>query len=340
MKKVFVFFCKLAISGVLALAILSTLTLIYYNPPVSVAQPDKFTNSKFRSNVFWSDMLEGFGYGTTNDLGYNSAEDFNGEEPMLAIIGSSQTEALQVPQGKTYASQLQKLFAEDSDPGNDIACMNFGISAHFFNVSASNFEYFANSFSNVQNVVIEAGNLEFTPEELEKTLAGEYHSDKTSRGFLGTLSQKIPYARLMYKQLLDSQKGGGEATAAPAEPVEKDYEAYEAGMDAILKKLSGIAEEKGFTLSILYHNGIAVENKTATCPDDPKTVEIFKKCCEKYNIGFLDVTDRFIDHFNHTYQLPYGFSNTTMGSGHLNKVGHELIADELYKHFTEKTEEK
>ena len=64
------------------------------------------------------------------------------------------------------------------------------------------------------------------------------------------------------------------------------------------------------------------------------------KLCEEKGICFIDLCPRFLELYETEHLLPYGFSNTTMGSGHLNKVGHELIADELYKHFTEKTEEK
>ena len=65
MKKTFLFFCKLFVSGILALGILCGFSLIYYNPPVAVPNTEKFTNSKMEAGAFWTDMTEGVGYGKT-----------------------------------------------------------------------------------------------------------------------------------------------------------------------------------------------------------------------------------------------------------------------------------
>lgn len=334
MKKIVAYFLKLAVSGVLALVILSALTLVYYNPPISKAQPDKYTNSKFESNAFWSDMIEGWGFGTTNDLGYNDPDGFATSDPVIAVLGSSHTEALQVSQKKNYVSKLQEKLSGDSDKTNDISCLNLGVSGHFFDTSVSNFEYFAESFSNVRDAVIETGDLEFTPEQLEKMLNGEYHTDLGEKGLLYESVQKIPYARLLYKQYMDTKKVEGASSEKP----DTDYPLYEEGMDKVLEKLSGIAAEKGFELTILYHNKVMVKNRNGFRTDDLQIVEIFQKCCEKNDVMFIDVTDSFVERFNATYELPYGFSNTTMGSGHLNELGHSIVADELYKHFAAQAE--
>jgi hypothetical protein len=323
MKKTFLFFCKLAISGILALAILSGFALVYYNPPTAVANQDKFTNSKFAAGAYWSDMTEGVGYGKINHLGFNELDTVDSTKPMIAVIGSSHTEALQVPQGETYTAQLQLQLKDKA-----VNCVNFGISGHFLNISVSNFRYFAEAHAdaNVTCAVIETANLSYTPAELEKMLNEEYHSDLQPRGGLYSLAQKIPYLRLLYKQFQDTRQKGGSSSG---EPAPFDYEGYEAGLMKVLEKLSGIAAQQGYPLMILYHDAIAVEGGSAFRQDDARLVEIFKSCCEKNGILFVDVTDRFITHYESTYELPYGYPNTTPGAGHLNTLGHRLIAEEL-----------
>lgn len=335
MKKTLLFICKLAASGILALLLLSVFALVYYNPPVAEPQPDKYTNSKFASGVFWTDMTEGIGYGKTNNLGYNEADSFDPAQPAIAMIGSSHTEALQVPQNKNYTAQLQQLLHAAGK--TKINCLNLGQSGHFLNISVSNFEYFAEAFQSVdlKCAVIEVGNLNYTPAELEKMLAGAYHSDMQERGTLYRLAQRIPYLRLLYKQFQDSRQKGG--AAAETEPF--DAQGYYAGVDQVMKKLSGIAAENGFPLVILYHDSIAVQGGKASRQDDPEQLAIFKDRCTENGILFVDVTDRFVEHFNATYELPYGFSNTTMGSGHLNELGHRIIAEELFDHVVQLTEE-
>lgn len=327
MKKTILFFCKLAISGILALAILSVLTMAYCNSPQSVAQPDKFTNNKFVSHTYWMNMMEGGGYGKTNNLGYNEQDDFDFATPMIAVLGCSHTQALEIPQNKTYTAQLQQLLK--SGGAEDIDCQNFGISAHFLNVCVSNFRYFAEAFqdADVKCAVIETSSINYTPEEWEKMFAEEYHSDLQERNPLYTMAQKIPYLRLLYRQFQDVRKSGNTTVV---EPAPFDYTGYKVGVDQVMEKLSGIAKEEGFPLVILYHNSITVQDRTASREDDAQQLEIFRDACQRNGILFVDVTNRFIDHYNNTFELPYGFSNTTMGTGHLNELGHRIIADELY----------
>ncbi len=324
MKKAILFFCKLAISGVLALVILSGFAFVFYNPPTAEAQTEKYTNSKFTPGIFWSDMTEGFGFGVINNLGYNDPDAYDPTKPVIAVIGSSHTEAFQVPQNKTYTAQLQDLL--QAQRGETVNCLNLGVSGHFLNISVSNFGYFADSFENVECAIIEVAELKYTPEEFEKMLAGEYHSDLKPRGTLYSLAQKIPYARLLYKQFQDSQQ---KSSGIAAEEKPLDYFAYEESLNKVMQQLSDIATENNFPLVILYHCSLDIENLNILRKDDPKMVEIFQKCCEQNNIGFLDMTNSFTGHFNNTYELPYGFSNTTIGEGHLNILGHRLIAEEL-----------
>jgi hypothetical protein len=50
---------------------------------------------------------------------------------------------------------------------------------------------------------------------------------------------------------------------------------------------------------------------------------------------FVDMTGVFISAYNTRRDLPYGFLNTAVGVGHLNKNGHAIIAVELFKRIQE-----
>ena len=60
---------------------------------------------------------------------------------------------------------------------------------------------------------------------------------------------------------------------------------------------------------------------------DSDSKEIFKSCCEKYNIDFIDAGSSFLSEYNNDNKLPYGFMNTAYGQGHLNETGHKIMAD-------------
>ena len=48
-------------------------------------------------------------------------------------------------------------------------------------------------------------------------------------------------------------------------------------------------------------------------------------------IGFLQKISAFRDMYHTKHQVPHGFANTRIGTGHLNPAGHAAIADALYK---------
>jgi lysophospholipase L1-like esterase len=55
----------------------------------------------------------------------------------------------------------------------------------------------------------------------------------------------------------------------------------------------------------------------------------FEKACEDNDIIFVDMTDDFKQLYEEKNILPYGFINTKVGRGHLNKYGHMVIAKKL-----------
>ena len=62
----------------------------------------------------------------------------------------------------------------------------------------------------------------------------------------------------------------------------------------------------------------------------------FMKACLKQNIDFIDMTSEFIDYYKNNYKFPRGFINSNISEGHLNSVGHKLIAKKIYQHFLKK----
>ena len=92
----------------------------------------------------------------------------------------------------------------------------------------------------------------------------------------------------------------------------------------------------GLPIIIFYHPGIAIhQDGSISTNGDSTIIHLFQEVCEENGIYFLDMSDRFQQEYEESYTLPYGFANTSVGSGHLNKYGHAMIADELYKLISE-----
>ena len=103
-----------------------------------------------------------------------------------------------------------------------------------------------------------------------------------------------------------------------------------------MEKLSLEASRKGVSVIIVYHNTVDITPENAPVrADDAQLLDIFRRCCEDNNLSFIDATDAFLAHYRETYQMPYGFSNTKPGVGHLNETGHRIIAELVYHQITE-----
>ena len=53
--------------------------------------------------------------------------------------------------------------------------------------------------------------------------------------------------------------------------------------------------------------------------------------CRENGIQLVDLTASYLAGFNSQHKLPYGFANTSPGSGHMNAWGHRLFAQAVYE---------
>ena len=78
---------------------------------------------------------------------------------------------------------------------------------------------------------------------------------------------------------------------------------------------------------MINNNELVLKN-----PDSAKSKQCSHVCAE-YNIGFIDVSARFLDYFKKTGRFPRGFFNSRPGSGHLNAAGHRIVAKAITRHI-------
>lgn len=340
--KVLKYILKLAFSGILALIILSVFCLFYFNPPMPIPQTQEFSNTKYIENRPWVSFREGFGFGKTNELGYNDAPISNASAPRIAFIGSSHTVALQIRQEDNFVMSTERLLLGDSNPGNDFECMNLGSAGQFFEASVSNLEYLAKSFDNLEFVVLEAPSLSYSESQFERMLRGEYHVEPNSKSLIYTVSQRIPFIRLMANQYNETANGtdGDLPTVSEAPPPDAElYASYERGFRAVSEMLASVADEYGFKLILLHHSApLMNDDFSMSSGHDTAYLEIVERCCEDSGIYLVDMCSHFAEHYNESLRSAYGFANTRPGTGHLNKEGHRLVADALYETINKLTE--
>ena len=144
------------------------------------------------------------------------------------------------------------------------------------------------------------------------------------------LLQKNPFLRLIYAQLKNFRGNTADDTAPPTSP--ETTIGNEENYCALFAKLSDTVSDKGARLIIVYHPSLILnDDGTASANVDKELSEFFAACCEQNGIMFLDMSNRFLESYENEAKLPHGFANTSIGTGHLNKNGHAMIAESLYE---------
>ena len=98
-------------------------------------------------------------------------------------------------------------------------------------------------------------------------------------------------------------------------------------MDIMFKSTRG--DKNYVTASQAIVKGIADDGGLYTITK-PEQLAAFRSLCAENGVRFLDLTDVYMRAYYEQHLLPSGFSNTAPARGHLNAVGHRLIAETVY----------
>jgi hypothetical protein len=81
---------------------------------------------------------------------------------------------------------------------------------------------------------------------------------------------------------------------------------------------------------VFFNPGVEFDDSGDMVPVvDKNKLRDFERFCNEHGITFIDMADDFIAAYDREKIVPYGFSNTLPGEGHLNKYGHKIIAERL-----------
>lgn len=326
-------FCKFVGASILAFIMLNEFCVIYYNYPVHTPTDTGATDYVWDKNFRYSVATEGFGSGTMDSMGYNNSfpHDMNKGIDIL-IMGSSHMEAYQIAQNDNTTYVLNDLLHSN---GSDDFAYNIGISGHDFLRCSSNFENAIKTFSPTKYVVIETNSVSFDQDAVDKALAGTYPKIPShDNGIIGML-QRLPYLRLSFQQLQSFMGRSGEGAADTALTDQGHAsvitQQYQDSFLQLLQKLSNTAKAHSVKLIILYHPQTAF-NKDGSMRIETSTnyLALFKASCQTNGIIFADMSEHFLATYQNQHIVPYGFSNTAVDLGHLNKNGHRMAAELLY----------
>lgn len=333
MKKHWKTALKSALAVLVALAVLDLFCYWYYNPAAYQGSPTGATDLIREPGAFTSRAKEGVAWATIDANGYNNPDVPGNEGVFVLMMGTSHTEALNVPQGKSAACLLEGMLR---DAGQKGAVYNIGVSSHTFPHNAANVERALDAFAPTGYLVLETPYVLMFNDALNQVLRGELEpltADETS--FPKLLSER-PLLRALYRQFMSlagapEEEGREDAltdTYVPADILGR----YSDCLTGVLTKIGDAARARNVTPVVYYHPHLNLRPDGSAVPaTNEQCLQTFRDACEASGVLFLDMTEPFLTVYETEHILPHGFSNTPAGTGHLNADGHRMIAEALFE---------
>ncbi len=335
---------KMIGAAIIAVIILSLIVSIYSTSPLRVENPQGNTDYVWKPNSLWINLSEGVSFGRMDDGGFNNLEVI--KDPKIILLGSSHIESKNVNQNENTSYYLQEIL------DNKYSIYNMGISGHTIYKAC---QYLPQTLSiygeNVpEYVVIETDDIDLTKEDVNAVLNQTVEKTPVyDKGLLVSL-QKVPAFRQFYHQL-DSgmmelllpelkpanfdQQSNLIDNASSSEPQENAQLEDNPQYDELMSYLADIEEQYDTNIIIIFHPFEKLnEDGTLSFTNNRKT-DLFAESAEKNGITYIDMTDCFERLYTEKHHVPHGFITGKIGSGHLNKYGHEAIADALSDAITE-----
>ena len=311
---------KIIISGIFALVILTFLCTFYRKSVMEVNDPDGATLWRYTASSSYVYAVEGFSKGKLNNEGYVNLFDYEkGMSFDVLLMGASHMEAMQLMQQYNTANILAELSGEK--------IYNIGMSGHYLPTCANNLEAAVKKYNPLEFVVIESPHAAFADEDLIKALNHNITREDKARGKLRLALRENPYLFLLYLQannVLKNYLPKESPFTSQSNPVL---------ISEVLNKMSAtVRENSSAKLIIAYHPRVSLnKDGSLKIEGDPEAVKVFADLCKENGIYFIDMGERFLSEYEKDFTLPYGFFNTSVALGHMNKDGHRMFAEEIYK---------
>lgn len=326
MKKLFTWIGKAAVAGAAALLLLCLWCSFYYNVPIHYTNETGATEYKWESHKFFRKGTEGFAFGRTNNDGFNNLRDYTpGEQIDILLMGSSHMEGMNVQPEENTAAVLNRLFAGEK------YTYNIGTSGHTLMYCLKHLEAALDTYAPGGFVVIETRTLDFSQAELTAVAEGTLADIPSHTGGLVELLQRAPYLRLIYTKYMKGGDGDGEPQQQ-ASPLQTDAAEKAALLNTVLSRAAECCRTHGAQLIIVYDPVIyADETGAGYTETNPADLAAMETACRENGIQLVDLTASYLAGFKSQHKLPYGFANTSPGSGHMNAWGHRLFAQAVYE---------
>lgn len=329
----------------ISFCLVNLLIFFYFHQPGWISRSEAATGAIWDPGSRYSNWLEGFGAGKVDENGYINQYPI-AEDNYILVMGSSHTQGKEVPMDERYTELVNsKITAEPKE-----YIYNIGTDGHYLPDLLKHFSAAVKEFAKADGVVLEVFNTDCDTETLERCLKqvpynedqnGSVIAEKISgkQKLAMTVKENMPLLNLLQqKQFADFKVDFSGAFGiwkqdTQIQTTQDELSAEGSNMDRYQEILDQIFAEMKLEyqgkIFILYHPIVNISGDQMEVTYDD-TYRYFQEACSKQDIQIIDTGAAFQDCYEKQYDVPYGFGNTSMGEGHLNRTGHRILAEELY----------
>lgn len=330
---------KLFIAGMVAVMILNILCAVYYRRPGVYNRETNATTVIHRPEGCVVSLTEGRGINYVDSSGY-----FNYDKPLskdgyILCLGASNLEALQVMQSENYVNVCNSKLAKN----DELVVYNMGASNHtYVNGVVSGFESAITEFPESKAVVIAMeGAYDMSSSQIMNSLdhIRAYDVSETGQSIAWDsmwrqhLKELMPVLYNLHVRLAEMRSFDQTIFNKENKQVESSFTHDEnnelSHYEAFVKTMMYMKGLYDGEIIIEYHPGACVDDDGNLVLIDVSYYDELVEACNDTGVIFADCREKYEDLYNRNYKLPYGFSNTQVGAGHLNKYGHKAIAENL-----------
>lgn len=307
---------KLFGACIVSLILLSGFVLFYSFSGTHIVNNTGATDYKWLPAQFKSNMVEGFSWLRMDNEGFNNIDSSNCSFPDVLLMGSSHWEAINVSKKQNTSYYLSELLSE-------YRVYNIGTSGHYIYQCAKNLRDAVEYYSPQQYVVVETATVSLDNERMERVINGSLPSIPSyDSGVLSLIQKYCPAIKSIYNCTINWRNANKTTSTQPGI---MDLEL----LDSFIHMMSN-SVGNDCKLIIIYHPSTVLDNNgNLLLQTSNADLLSFKNTCAKYSIEFVDISKQVIDLYNRQHRLIHGFENTAVGSGHLNRYGHLLLAEQL-----------
>lgn len=320
---------------------MNLVTFVYNRPVGWIDRTNSSTYSIWNPGKVLIHGNEGYGVYRVDENGYLNKGELI-DDGYILTIGASYTQGKEVKCGRRYSDILNNNCREKGIiQDGELYVYNLSQDAFFLPNIINRFNCIIEEFPNSSAIVIEIGTTDFSSDELDNCIEQSDYNPEEQGGIIAkNLSTKKRLAFIIKEYLpITTQIRQQIESLSTGKIITDDNLLSETSIindnkgipkAELNKALSLIRQEYNGDLYILYHPAVQLSNDGMEIVMG-KNVHVFEECCKANGIIFLNMADEFRYNYAKNYEVPYGFGNTIMGSGHLNESGHRAIANELSK---------